>query len=113
MDGEAGASVLPVSIETIKSMNFPNKLSIALTAAALLVTLIVNKAGASENWEPAFDALPGWTVVTEKERAVFTRVDGIHLELPPGSERSGGWLRFDNVANAKSVAEELSSDGPI
>jgi tetratricopeptide (TPR) repeat protein len=34
-------------------MNFQNKLSIALTAAALLVTLIVNKAGASENWEPA------------------------------------------------------------
>jgi Protein of unknown function (DUF3142) len=60
----------------------------------------------------AFDALPGWAVVTEKERAVFTRVDGIHLELPPGSERSVGWLRFDNVANTKSVAEEPSSDGP-
>jgi len=45
--GEAGAGVLAISIENIKSMNFQNKLSIALTAAALLVTLIVNKAGAS------------------------------------------------------------------
>ena len=58
----------------------------------------------------AFDALPGWTVATENERAVFTRVDGIPMELPPGIERSVGWLRFDNVVNSKSVAEESSSD---
>jgi hypothetical protein len=54
----------------------------------------------------AFDALPGWTVVTKKEGAVFTRVNGIHLELSPGSERSVGWLRFDNAANTISSAEE-------
>jgi hypothetical protein len=58
----------------------------------------------------AFDALPGWTVATENERAVFTRVDEIPMELPPGNERSVGWLRFDNVVNSKSVAEEFSSD---
>jgi hypothetical protein len=68
--------------------------------------LTVTWAGASP---VAFDALPGWTVATERERAVFTRVDGIPMELPPGNERSVGWLRFDQVVNSKSVAEEFSS----
>jgi hypothetical protein len=58
----------------------------------------------------AFDALPGWTVATENERAMFTRVDGTPMELPPGNERSVGWLRFDNAINSKSVAEEFSAD---
>jgi uncharacterized protein DUF3142 len=57
----------------------------------------------------AFDALPGWTVVTKSERAVFTRIDGSQMELPPGNERSVGWLRFDRLANSTSVAEEFSS----
>lgn len=56
----------------------------------------------------AFDALPGWTVVAKNERAVFTRVDGSRMELPPGNERSVGWLRFDRLANSASVAEEFS-----
>jgi len=55
----------------------------------------------------ACDALPGWAVETEPERATFTRADGSPLELSPGSERSVGWLRFDREADAKSSAEEL------
>ena len=56
----------------------------------------------------AFDTLPGWTVVAKNERAVFTRIDGSQMELPPGNERSVGWLRFDKLANSASVAEEFS-----
>jgi len=58
----------------------------------------------------ALDALPGWTVAASREHAVFTRVEKIPLELPPGSERSIGWLRFDRVANATCLAEEFSPD---
>lgn len=58
----------------------------------------------------AYDALAGWTVVTEKDRAVFSRRDGIPLELPPGGERSIGWLRFDHVVSTNSLAEELVSE---
>jgi hypothetical protein len=60
----------------------------------------------------AFDALPGWTIATEKERAVFTRIDRIPLVMPPGNERGVGWLRFDNVVNTNSVADEFPSDKP-
>ena len=56
----------------------------------------------------AFDALPGWTVVAKNDRAVFTRIDDSQMELPPGNERSVGWLRFDKLANSASVAEEFS-----
>jgi hypothetical protein len=58
----------------------------------------------------ALDALPGWTVAAGREHAVFTRVEKNPLELPPGSERSIGWLRFDRVANATCLAEEFSPD---
>ena len=58
----------------------------------------------------ALDALPGWTVAAGKEHAVFTRIEEKPLELPPGSERSIGWLRFDRVANATCLAEEFSPD---
>lgn len=54
----------------------------------------------------AFDALPGWTVIAKNGRAVFTRIDGSPMELPPGNERSVGWLRFDHVVSASLVAEE-------
>jgi hypothetical protein len=58
----------------------------------------------------ALDALPGWTVAASIEHAVFTRVEKIPLELPPGGERSIGWLRFDRVANATCWAEEISPE---
>jgi hypothetical protein len=69
--------------------------------------LTVNWTGASI---VALDALPGWTVAASREHAVFTRVEKIPLELPPGGERSIGWLRFDRVANATCWAEEISPD---
>jgi Protein of unknown function (DUF3142) len=56
----------------------------------------------------AFDALPGWSVIAKNDRAVFTRIDASPMELPPGNERSVGWLRFDKPANSVSVAEEFS-----
>lgn len=58
----------------------------------------------------ASDALPGWTLASEGGRAVFTRTNGMPLELQPGVERSVGWLRFDKVVEASSTAEEFSAD---
>jgi Protein of unknown function (DUF3142) len=96
-------------LEVIQRGDNPVDLSIKNTGEAdrqIGVKLTVTWTGASV---VACDALPGWTVATEKERAVFTRVDGILSELPPGSERSVGWLRFDNVVVAQPVVEESPS----
>src|SRR6266403_1636565 len=51
----------------------------------------------------AWDALPGWTVRTERERAVFR---SLRSQLPPGSRRGIGWLRFDEVTTVRSNVEE-------
>lgn len=56
----------------------------------------------------ACDALPGWTVRTERERVVFTPVAGFRSPLPPGQQRSIGWLRYDQVTAVRSQAEELA-----
>jgi len=69
--------------------------------------LIVTWTGASL---VAYDALPGWTVITEKNRALFTHSEHIPLDFAPGSEHSIGWLRFDRAVNTNSVAEEFSPD---
>ena len=45
----------------------------------------------------AYDALPGWTVRTEKGRAIFTPIAGFRSQLPPGGQRSIGWLRYDRL----------------
>ena len=58
----------------------------------------------------AWDALPGWAVAASTEHAVFTWIEKIPLELPPGSERGIGWLRFDRAANATCWAEEFFPD---
>jgi hypothetical protein len=55
----------------------------------------------------AWDALPGWTVHTERERATFTSGRGLHSQLPPDSRRSIGWLRYDQVTIIRSEAAEL------
>ncbi|HTD14378.1 MAG TPA: DUF3142 domain-containing protein [Chthoniobacterales bacterium] len=57
----------------------------------------------------ALDALPGWTVANEEGHAIFTRTNGMPLELQPGAERSVGWLRFDKNVEASSTAEEFST----
>jgi hypothetical protein len=97
-------------LDVIRHGDNPIDLSIRNTGEAekqIAVRLTVAWTGASLI---AWDALPGWTVETGKERAVFKRADGTRSELPPGSERSVGWLRFDNVVATSSVAEEFSSD---
>src|SRR5258705_214188 len=57
----------------------------------------------------AWDALPGWTVRTERERAVFR---SLRSQLPPGSRRSIGWLRYDEVTTVRSNVEELTDTHP-
>jgi tetratricopeptide (TPR) repeat protein/DNA-binding beta-propeller fold protein YncE len=103
MDGEAGASVLPISIENIKSMNFQNKLSIGLTAAALLVTPIVNKAGASENWQPA-----GVAFDRQGNLFVADHAAGEILKFAPDATRS---VFASEIKGAYGVA--FDSDGNL
>lgn len=55
----------------------------------------------------ASDALPGWTVVVEKERAIFKPEAGLRLRLSPGATRSIGWLRYDRAPNFRAQVEEL------
>jgi hypothetical protein len=47
----------------------------------------------------ASDALSGWSVRSEKDRAVFSPVAQKILRVPPGATRKIGWLRFDQPAN--------------
>jgi hypothetical protein len=56
----------------------------------------------------ACDALPGWTVRAESERAIFTPMAGFRSQLPPGGQRSIGWLRYDQVTTVRSQMEELA-----
>src|SRR5260370_17189755 len=56
----------------------------------------------------AFDALPGWTVAASIQRAVFTRVEKVPLELPPGSDPSLGCLPFHPTANPPSPTAHFS-----
>jgi hypothetical protein len=56
----------------------------------------------------AWDALPGWTIRAERERAIFTPVTGLRSALPPGGRRSIGWLRYDHVTTVRSQVEELA-----
>lgn len=56
----------------------------------------------------ACDALPGWTVRTERQKAIFTPIVGFRSQLPPGGQRSIGWLRYDQVTTVRSQVEELT-----
>ena len=71
------------------------------------VDLSIRNAGESDddrpetvvaNWSSgelvAADALAGWNVRTQKQRAVFTVAPGHRLRMPPGAERRIGWLRY-------------------
>lgn len=50
----------------------------------------------------AADALPGWTIRVEKERAVFIPEPGGRLRLPPGEQRAIGWLRHERSTILRS-----------
>jgi hypothetical protein len=51
------------------------------------------------------EALPGWRVTTDGQRAVFSSASEAGVRLPPGEERAIGWLRLDPAApfHAKTV----------
>jgi hypothetical protein len=55
-----------------------------------------------------FDALPGWKVSVEKERAFFTQVAGTRSPLPPSGKRSIGWLRYDKATIVRLQVKELA-----
>ncbi|MBV9619107.1 MAG: DUF3142 domain-containing protein, partial [Verrucomicrobia bacterium] len=47
------------------------------------------------------DALPGWTLRAENNRAVFEIADGNALRLSPGERRDIGWLRYDRTTKPR------------
>ncbi len=50
----------------------------------------------------AADALSGWNVRSQINRAVFSVVASHGLRLPPGATRKIGWLRFDRTTNLET-----------
>jgi len=50
----------------------------------------------------ASDALSGWNVRSENDRAVFSTVATHGIRLPPGATRKIGWLRFDQPTNLRT-----------
>jgi hypothetical protein len=48
------------------------------------------------------DALSGWNVRSQINRAVFSVVASHGLRLPPGATRKIGWLRFDRTTNLET-----------
>jgi uncharacterized protein DUF3142 len=54
----------------------------------------------------ASDALPGWTLKIDNQRAVFSPASEYHLRLSPGSRRSIGWLRYDRTPKIRAQVEE-------
>ncbi len=47
------------------------------------------------------DALAGWTVDPEKQRAMFRPVEGFRIRLAPGGRCKIGWLRFTRPTNLR------------
>ncbi len=43
----------------------------------------------------ASEALPGWTLRVESNRAIFSPEPGSRIRLSPGDRRAIGWLRYD------------------
>jgi hypothetical protein len=98
------------SVEVLKHRDNPVDLSISNVGEADTQRPIVVTVTWSGAPLVAWDALPGWTVQVENERAVFTLVAGVRSHLPPGEERSIGWLRYGQVTAVRSQAEELPSN---
>jgi len=55
----------------------------------------------------ACDALSGWRVRSENNRAVFSSVAQNGFRLPPGATRKIGWLRFDQSTNLQAEFSKL------
>jgi hypothetical protein len=56
----------------------------------------------SETGLEASDALSGWSVRSENDRAVFSWVARNGFRLPPGATRKIGWLRFYQPTNLQT-----------
>jgi hypothetical protein len=95
-------------LEVLQAGNNPIDLAIANAGEADEQRNIVVTVTWSGSSLVSCDALPGWTVRTEPERAVFTLAAGFRSQLPPGGQRSIGWLRYDHVTTLRSQAEELA-----
>jgi Protein of unknown function (DUF3142) len=55
---------------------------------------------ASPGYSPiAYDALPGWNVQIQEDRAIFAPNPGRHVRLPPGAKLNIGWLRYERSTN--------------
>jgi hypothetical protein len=99
-------------LEVLQAGNNPIDLSITNTGEAAEqhnVVVTVTWSGAAL---VACDALPGWTVRTERDQAVFTPEAGVRSQLPPGGQRSIGWLRYDQCTTIRSHADELAEAHP-
>jgi uncharacterized protein DUF3142 len=99
-------------LEVVKTGENPVDLAIANIGEAddqgnVIVTVRWNHASLL-----ACDALPGWTVRIERDRAIFTPIAGFRSQLPPGGQRSIGWLRYDQVTTVRSQMEELAGARP-
>ncbi|MBO0696607.1 MAG: DUF3142 domain-containing protein [Verrucomicrobia bacterium] len=55
----------------------------------------------------ACDALSGWRVQWETNRAIFSSVAQNGFRLPPGATRKIGWLRFDQSTNLQAEFSKL------
>ena len=62
----------------------------------------------SEGGLEASDALFGWSLQSETERAVFSSVAQNGFRLPPGAARKIGWLRFDQPTNLQTEFSDQS-----
>jgi len=88
-------------LEAIQSEINPVDLSIINTGEAeehLDCDMVVKWTGSQL---VASDALPGWTISTEKEMATFNSQPGYRLSLSPGGRLRLGWLRFDRETALK------------
>lgn len=50
----------------------------------------------------ASDALPGWSVQSENDHAIFRVTSDHRIRLAPGASRKIGWLRFDRPPNLRT-----------
>jgi Protein of unknown function (DUF3142) len=60
----------------------------------------------------ASDALPGWTLQTGTQRALFTPTSRYRFRLPPGAKRNIGWLRYDRPTSVQAQVEESDEAHP-
>jgi len=56
----------------------------------------------------AADALSGWNVRSEINRAIFSVIAPHGLRLPPGATHKIGWIRFDRPTNLETKFSDQS-----